>query len=318
MKYSQAHWVDRGSGFDKSDQLLFTDHNSFKMREAPRRELHTGIGSLDAFDASFMNIESSGHEIDVCDDTYLTVMLPVQGKVAVQSGLGQFTADSGGVLTFLPSARKTYVQPSGEGNFKAFLLKVPLTSVSLSMKFNLTRARIIHDALLPAQKNSHVALRELINYATTDCASETPVLSSKAAQLSLETLLWEHTRVFLDAHTSDGRRGTPSSTRSVMRAIEYMHSNFAEPLTIEAIATEIGVTTRGLQSAFSQVASLTPWECLTTIRLQNAHLLLRSDQDGRTVTRIALDSGFSHLGRFSKAYFETFGELPSETLKRSN
>jgi len=318
MEYSQAHWVDRGSGFDKSDQLLFTDHNSFQMSDAPRRELHTGIGSLDAFDASFMNIESSGHKIDVCDDTYLTVMLPVQGKVAVQSGSEQFSANSGGVLTFLPSARKTIVKPSSEGNFKSYLLKVPLTSVSQSLKFNLTRASILHDALLPAQKNSHVALRNLINYATTDCASDAPVLTSKAAQLSLETLLWEHTRVFLEAHRSDDGRGTPSSTRSVLRAIEYMHSNFAEPLTIEKIATEIGVTSRSLQTAFSLVASLTPWECLTTIRLQNAHLQLGSDQDGRNVTSIALDCGFAHLGRFSKAYFKAFGELPSETLKRNN
>ncbi|HSG24075.1 MAG TPA: helix-turn-helix domain-containing protein, partial [Azonexus sp.] len=33
------------------------------------------------------------------------------------------------------------------------------------------------------------------------------------------------------------------------------------------------------------------------------------------VTAVALDYGFSHLGRFSELYKSTFGMLPSEALK---
>jgi transcriptional regulator GlxA family with amidase domain len=36
----------------------------------------------------------------------------------------------------------------------------------------------------------------------------------------------------------------------------------------------------------------------------------------RSVTAVALDYGFTHLGRFSECYKATFGILPSDSLKR--
>ena len=44
--------------------------------------------------------------------------------------------------------------------------------------------------------------------------------------------------------------------------------------------------------------------------------LVADDSPLHTVTEIALDNGFTHLGRFSVNYRELFGESPSETLAR--
>lgn len=38
---------------------------------------------------------------------------------------------------------------------------------------------------------------------------------------------------------------------------------------------------------------------------------------GETVTSAATECGFFHLGHFSMSYRRHFGELPSETLRRS-
>jgi transcriptional regulator GlxA family with amidase domain len=44
--------------------------------------------------------------------------------------------------------------------------------------------------------------------------------------------------------------------------------------------------------------------------------LQSGDATGVTgVTKVALDSGFSHLGRFAKHYHSRFGELPSMTAR---
>jgi AraC-like DNA-binding protein len=36
----------------------------------------------------------------------------------------------------------------------------------------------------------------------------------------------------------------------------------------------------------------------------------------RSVTELAMDYGFLHLGRFSEVYRQRFGELPSETFRQ--
>jgi transcriptional regulator GlxA family with amidase domain len=50
--------------------------------------------------------------------------------------------------------------------------------------------------------------------------------------------------------------------------------------------------------------------------LDQAHRrLVRARRTDDTVTRIALDVGYGHLGRFSEHYRLVYGELPSETLR---
>jgi AraC-like DNA-binding protein len=45
------------------------------------------------------------------------------------------------------------------------------------------------------------------------------------------------------------------------------------------------------------------------------HDLMRCQSLGLSVSRVALDYGFSHLGLFAKSYCNLFGELPSDTLR---
>jgi len=44
---------------------------------------------------------------------------------------------------------------------------------------------------------------------------------------------------------------------------------------------------------------------------------LESPQPGASVTQIAMNHGFFHLGRFSKVYREQFGEKPNDTLRKA-
>ena len=50
-------------------------------------------------------------------------------------------------------------------------------------------------------------------------------------------------------------------------------------------------------------------------KLERVHARLQLSST-RSVTEVALDHGFMHLGRFSEAYRKRFGELPSQTWKR--
>jgi AraC-like DNA-binding protein len=103
----------------------------------------------------------------------------------------------------------------------------------------------------------------------------------------------------------------------VRRAEDYIRSHYAETLTVETLARAAGVSVRTLFSGFRDFRQITPMAYLKTVRLEKAHAALQSgDVDGSAgVTRIALDAGFSHLGRFAQAYRARFGELPSATVR---
>ena len=78
------------------------------------------------------------------------------------------------------------------------------------------------------------------------------------------------------------------------------------------------VSERRLRRAFVHEYGVPPARFFRRWALDRArrHLLEQGD-DFTSVTRVALDLGFRHLGRFAAYYRSQFGELPSATLARS-
>lgn len=103
----------------------------------------------------------------------------------------------------------------------------------------------------------------------------------------------------------------------VRRAIDFMHANIAEPLTIPMIAEAVGVSIRALESGFRAFRETTPAAYLRDIRLRAAREDLLNPSSRRSVREISLKWGFFHFGRFSMKYRAVYGESPSDTKKRS-
>ena len=77
----------------------------------------------------------------------------------------------------------------------------------------------------------------------------------------------------------------------------------------------LSVSERTLRYAFRNVLGMSPVAYLTRLRLHRVHKSLKeATRSSTTVTTEALRWGFWHVGDFSKAYKECFGELPSDTL----
>jgi AraC-like DNA-binding protein len=60
-----------------------------------------------------------------------------------------------------------------------------------------------------------------------------------------------------------------------------------------------------------------PTEYLRRFRLQRVRDALMQPGDSVTITEVALNHGFIHLGRFSQHYEAAFGERPSATVSRA-
>ncbi|MFI6982204.1 AraC family transcriptional regulator [Embleya sp. NPDC050154] len=117
-----------------------------------------------------------------------------------------------------------------------------------------------------------------------------------------------------------GSRPDAGSTEpnGLRRALAYCAEHAGEPISVKAVAAAAGMSVRTLQEKFRIHLGVTPVGHLRRVRLAGAHADLLNVAEGRsreTVTDIALRWGFGHLGRFGSMYRETYGQLPSRTLR---
>ena len=103
----------------------------------------------------------------------------------------------------------------------------------------------------------------------------------------------------------------------VRRAEEFIRENVASAISLADIACAAGISARTLLEAFKKFRQCSPMQYLRGYRLELARGRLCSASSTDQVTSIAYDCGFLHLGRFSIAYRERFGETPFATLSRN-
>lgn len=108
-----------------------------------------------------------------------------------------------------------------------------------------------------------------------------------------------------------------SESRLIRRFRDLLERHASEELAVPDIAENLGVSVRTLQLALRSEVGATPSELLRRVRLDRAREMLLAAEPGQeTIISIAERCGFSHQGRFSALYVDTFGELPSESLRR--
>lgn len=87
------------------------------------------------------------------------------------------------------------------------------------------------------------------------------------------------------------------------------------PMTIADLCRALGISRRNLQYCFQDVLGISPASFLRIVRLNGAR---RAIKTSKSVTDAATMWGFWHFGRFAHDYRAMFGELPSETYRRSH
>jgi len=108
-----------------------------------------------------------------------------------------------------------------------------------------------------------------------------------------------------------------TAPRHVRRAIEFMHANIAQPLTMQSVAEAAGISIRALEVGFRDFKETTPAAYLRAIRLQAVREDLRDASNQQPLRDICLKWGFFHFGRFAATYRAAYGENPSDTRRRS-
>lgn len=99
---------------------------------------------------------------------------------------------------------------------------------------------------------------------------------------------------------------------------QFIIRHAKDNLTVGDICQQSNVSKSKLYADFQQYYGMSPMNFLKTYRLEQIHKILKGTQGRLSISQLAYEWGFNHLGRFSEAYSLKFNETPSDTLKRAD
>ena len=300
---------------------MFSRTNAFALSD-DRGRIKVETAELLPDGLRMSRVRSTGHFVDLAEETAVTVLMPQTGQLRVRVAAAEYRIAQGAFCMFGPNARRTRAEaPAGGELFHANAVMIPrhrLDALANTAKGSAARWRGLPDGLPVAARRPEVRrLSDLLCYITRqfDDGHALSARAGAAMAVLIEELLSDLIQQTTDAVATD--RIAPAALLRVRMAEEFMRARSDEPLSMEEVAREVGVGLRSLQIAFLELRAMGPRDVLMRMRLERARERLLAAGPSESVTSIALDCGFAHLGRFPAAYRVAFGELPTETLSRS-
>jgi AraC-like DNA-binding protein len=100
----------------------------------------------------------------------------------------------------------------------------------------------------------------------------------------------------------------------IARALERLRNEFDQPLRIEEIARELGMSVSGFHHHFRAVTAMSPLQFQKQIRLQEARrLMLGEDLDAASA---GYRVGYGDASHFTREYKRRFGAPPARDVER--
>ncbi|SRR5579883_292034 len=100
----------------------------------------------------------------------------------------------------------------------------------------------------------------------------------------------------------------------ITRAIERLHQDFDQPLRIENLARELGMSVSALHHHFKAVTALSPLQFQKQLRLQEARRLMVSQN--LDAANAAFQVGYRDASHFNREYKSLFGLPPLRDVQR--
>jgi AraC-like DNA-binding protein len=105
-----------------------------------------------------------------------------------------------------------------------------------------------------------------------------------------------------------------SGSDPIAAAIERLRSDFNQPLRIEEIARELGMSVSGFHHQFKAVTAMSPLQFQKQLRLQEARRLMLGD--GLDAASAGYRVGYSDASHFTRDYKRLFGAPPMHDVER--
>ncbi len=160
-------------------------------------------------------------------------------------------------------------------------------------------------------------MERLLRYVTAEFDGPdsfmSPILQSDLQQAMMAAFLLTNASNYTPLLLGEAR---PAASWQVRVAEHYIEASWDQPITIEELASVTGVSARSLFAAFKAGRGYSPMEFVKRVRLGHARRTLSRPDPDTSVLTVAFACGFGNPGHFAKDYRQSFGESPSDTLRR--
>ena len=95
----------------------------------------------------------------------------------------------------------------------------------------------------------------------------------------------------------------------ISRSIEYISSHLSQPVTIEAMAHQVGMSRAVFHRKFKQATSMSPIQFVKSMRLNKAATKIAG---GANVNLAAMDVGYVSTSQFSREFKRMYGLSPKQ------
>ena len=125
------------------------------------------------------------------------------------------------------------------------------------------------------------------------------------------SVLYDIFSCLLDRNPTRNLEGhTDHANYLAVKATGYIESNYGENLSVDEIASAMGISRKHLYTVFKDLLNMTPKQYLIYYRIEKACMRLKSTS--RSVADIAESVGYANQFYFAKAFKQLIGMTPTE------
>jgi len=300
-------------------QLYFEHTASFRCPDPAAVDARHASATVSGLNASLARYGGFSYTAEIQPANPPMAVVCVRGSGVITSGQEELSQAHGGIF-LIPAGRPVAVTDATGDKFVT--VQVPWEAVrSLAEESaGVPAADLRFWAMAPvsaARQHAFARTAEFIcgQLVTSGATGMHPLIVPELTRVTAVAFLetFPNTTMSLDYVRGPGWV-TPASVRA---ATAYIDAHAGQPITAAGVAAAAGVTPRALRYTFHRYYGITPAGYLRRVRLERAHLelLAAGPASGLTVAAVAFRWGWASHSRFSVAYQQRFGVLPSRTLR---
>lgn len=112
-------------------------------------------------------------------------------------------------------------------------------------------------------------------------------------------------------YSSDNVAVSRDRLNSVKNTIKYIDTHLSEPITLQMLAENAGMTPNYFSTLFKKISGITLWDYINSRRIEATMQLLKGEKQ-LNILEIATQCGFNNTANFNKIFKKVSGLTPKE------